>query len=125
MYIGYYVLKLRLFVCVLALSIAGFTSADTVTCKGLYVNRVSIQGDRDDNMSFSNHLVLSFKDNTNAAKGCGGAPYAHLSLNHLVANHLHSQALAAKMANAEVSILVNTSKKISTLSNQLSVIGFE
>lgn len=117
--------KFRLFICTLALSIAGFSYADTVTCKELYIDHVSLQGDRDDGMGFSNHLILSFKDKNGVEKECGDMPYAHLSLTHPAVNQLHSNALAAKMANAEVVILVNTSKKILTLSNQLSVVGIQ
>jgi hypothetical protein len=117
--------KIRLLICVFALSITCFTYADTVTCKNLYLSVVSIQGDRDDNMGFANHLILSFKDKNDVARECAGAPYVHLSLNHPAVGQLHANALAAKMANSEVFILVNTNEKISTLSNQLSVVGIQ
>lgn len=124
-YIGSTMNKIRILTSVLALTIADFTYSDTVTCNSIYIKVVSIQGDRDDNMGFANHLILSFKDKNGSAKNCGGAPYAHLSLNHPAAGQLHANALAAKMANSEVNVLVNTNKKISTISNQLAVVGIQ
>jgi hypothetical protein len=117
--------RIKFLICVLALSVTGFTYSDTVTCKNLYLKVVSIQGDRDDNMGFANHLILSFKDKNDVVQRCAGAPYVHLSLNHQAVGQLHANALAAKMANSEVFILVNTNDKISALSNQLSAIGIQ
>ena len=101
--------------------------ADTVTCKDIYIKTVDVQGARDDGMAFGNNLVVSFKDGGGSDYYCGGAKYAHLEMGSslTIANSLLSLALSAKVADLEVSVLVNTSDKISTLSNQLSVISIQ
>jgi hypothetical protein len=53
--------------------------------------------------------------------------YAHLEMSNssTIANSLLYLALFVKIANLEVSVLVNTNNKISTLLNQLSVIAIQ
>lgn len=96
--------------------------ADTVSCKGIYIEKVVVEGDRDDNMAFANHFILSFKDSSGASYHCADAQYTHLPLNHTATKMLLSTALSAQAMGREVDILVNTNDKITTLSNQLSAI---
>lgn len=106
----------------LLLLIPAFAFAETVTCEDIYIETVTVEGDRDDGMEFANKLIITFKDQNGLNYRCGGEKYSHLELDHIAAKPLLSLALSAQVTGREVIVLVNTNDKISTISNQLSAI---
>ena len=96
-------------------------SAEFITCSDVYVERVSVQGDRDESHYFENKMILRLKGPSGEAMLCGNKEYITLSNTHPAYNGMLSIALTAFTTNKKISVSVNSSVG-SSLSNQLSAI---
>ncbi|WP_459780166.1 hypothetical protein [Photobacterium sp. R1] len=109
---------MKKFFLVLPLLFSSISMAETIDCEGITLDKVTVEGSRDDKHFFENKLVIKL------IQSCGGKSYVHADLSHPAFNGFLSVALAAKAAERKVNISVNTSDT-TELSNQVAYIGID
>lgn len=107
-------LKLALVAVMCCLSLA--SHADLISCGSHEIDKLMTQGNRDDNHAHANSLVMTLKDTQ-----CNGKPYLIIKNDHPAYQGTLSVALAAKLANKPVEVLVNSNVVISS-ATEISII---
>ena len=79
--------------------------AKLLNCGSQELDQVMVQADRDDNYSHANSLVIRLKNSS-----CNERQYIYLRSNHPAYSGMLAIALAAKSANKNLIVIVNTSK---------------
>lgn len=92
------------------------TFAEHLSCGVHKIDKIMVQGDRDDNHIHKNSFVVTLKD-----VQCNGKPYLILKNDKPSYSSMLSLALAAKLADKSVSITVNTSEDYGS-ATEISVI---
>lgn len=96
-------------------ALSPFSLAETISCSGITILSVIVEGKRDDSFEFQNKLIVRFD------KLCGAKEYAYSVQSNPTYNAFLSSALAAKFAGKKVNIAINTLGQ-TALSNELAVI---
>lgn len=107
-------------ICSLSLVLGSLIAVDSwaefVSCATNKIDKIMVQGERDDNHVHANSFVMTLKN-----AQCNNKPYLMLKNDRPSYQSMLAIALAAKMADKDVDVIVNTSKVLDS-ATEISII---
>ena len=91
-------------------------NAEFINCGEHEIDKIMVQGDRDDNHIHANSFVMKLKNIQ-----CNNKPYLYMKQDHSAYQSMLAISLAAKMAGKPVQVLVNTSKVLES-ATEISIV---
>ncbi len=110
-------MKKGLFFILLSVFFSVSARADLVSCGEKEIDRVQVQANRDDGHAHANSLMLTSKDNS-----CNSRIYAFLGSDSPVFGAMVSIALAAKVSDKKVEVIINSTNNNGSAS-EISMLG--